>query len=56
MLRLAADENLNNDIIRGLLRRRPALHGDCAYAVTYRHSVTQCAGCCRRFKSRLPLL
>ena len=25
MLRLAADENLNNDIIRGLLRRRPDL-------------------------------
>ena len=25
MLRLVADENLNNDIIRGLLRRRPAL-------------------------------
>ncbi len=25
MLRLAADENLNNDIIRGLLRRKPDL-------------------------------
>ena len=25
MLRFAADENLNNDIIRGLLRRRPDL-------------------------------
>jgi len=25
MLRLAADENLNNDIIRGLLRRQPDL-------------------------------
>lgn len=25
MLRLAADENLNNDIVRGLLRRRPDL-------------------------------
>ena len=25
MLRLAADENLNNDILRGLLRRRPGL-------------------------------
>ncbi|MFN3761658.1 MAG: DUF5615 family PIN-like protein [Anaerolineae bacterium] len=25
MLRLAADENFNNDIIRGLLRRRPDL-------------------------------
>ena len=25
MLRLAADENLNNDIIRGLLRRNPDL-------------------------------
>ena len=25
MLRLAADENLNNDIIRGLLRRLPEL-------------------------------
>ena len=25
MLRLAADENLNNDIIRGLLRRQPNL-------------------------------
>lgn len=25
MLRLAADENLNNDIIRGLLRREPHL-------------------------------
>lgn len=25
MLRLLADENLNNDIIRGLLRRRPDL-------------------------------
>ena len=25
MLRLAADENLNNDIIRGLLRRQPGL-------------------------------
>jgi len=25
MLRLAADENLNNDILRGLLRRRPDL-------------------------------
>ena len=23
MLRLAADENLNNDIVRGLLRRKP---------------------------------
>lgn len=25
MLRLAADENFNNDIVRGLLRRRPEL-------------------------------
>ncbi len=25
MLRLAADENLNNDIVRGLLRRKPGL-------------------------------
>ena len=25
MLRLAADENFNNDIVRGLLRRRPDL-------------------------------
>ena len=25
MLRLLADENLNNDIVRGLLRRRPEL-------------------------------
>ena len=25
MLRLAADENLNNDIVRGLLRRNPEL-------------------------------
>lgn len=25
MLRLAADENLNNDIVRGLLRRQPGL-------------------------------
>lgn len=25
MLRLAADENLNNDILRGLLRRKPDL-------------------------------
>jgi len=25
MLRLAADENFNNDIIRGLLRRKPDL-------------------------------
>ena len=25
MLRLAADENFNNDIIRGLLRRKPEL-------------------------------
>jgi hypothetical protein len=25
MLRLVADENLNNDIVRGLLRRRPDL-------------------------------
>ena len=25
MLRLAADENLNNNIVRGLLRRRPQL-------------------------------
>ena len=25
MLRFAADENLNNDIVRGLLRRAPAL-------------------------------
>ena len=25
MLRLAFDENLNNDILRGLLRRAPAL-------------------------------
>lgn len=25
MLRLAADENLNNDIVRGLLRRQPDL-------------------------------
>ena len=25
MLRLVADENLNNDIVRGLLRRRPSL-------------------------------
>ncbi len=25
MLRLAADENLNNDIVRGLVRRRPDL-------------------------------
>ncbi len=25
MLRLAADENLNNDIVRGLLRRQPNL-------------------------------
>jgi len=25
MLRLAVDENFNNDIVRGLLRRRPAL-------------------------------
>ena len=25
MLLLAADENFNNDIVRGLLRRRPAL-------------------------------
>lgn len=25
MLRLAADENFNNDIVRGLLRRQPAL-------------------------------
>jgi len=25
MLRFAADENLNNDIVRGLLRRRPDL-------------------------------
>jgi hypothetical protein len=25
MLRLAIDENLNNDIVRGLLRRRPGL-------------------------------
>lgn len=25
MLQLAADENFNNDIIRGLLRRKPAL-------------------------------
>ena len=25
MLRLAADENLSNDILRGLLRRRPDL-------------------------------
>jgi hypothetical protein len=25
MLRLLADENFNNDIVRGLLRRRPAL-------------------------------
>lgn len=25
MLRLAADENLNGDIVRGLLRRKPAL-------------------------------
>lgn len=25
MLALAADENFNNDIIRGLLRRQPAL-------------------------------
>lgn len=25
MLRLAADENLNNDIVRGLLRRVPAI-------------------------------
>ncbi len=26
MLRLAADENFNNDIVRGLLRRQPALN------------------------------
>ncbi|MBU2609951.1 MAG: DUF5615 family PIN-like protein, partial [Chloroflexi bacterium] len=25
MLRLAADENFNNDIVRGLLRRKPDL-------------------------------
>jgi hypothetical protein len=25
MLRLAADENFNNDIVRGLLRREPGL-------------------------------
>ena len=25
MLRLAADENFNNDIVRGLLRRKPEL-------------------------------
>jgi len=25
MLRLAADENFNNDIVRGLIRRQPAL-------------------------------
>ncbi len=25
MLRLAADENFNNDIVRGLLRRKPSL-------------------------------
>ena len=25
MLKLAADENFNNDIVRGLLRRRPTL-------------------------------
>jgi hypothetical protein len=26
MLRLAVDENLNNDIVRGLLRRKPELN------------------------------
>jgi hypothetical protein len=25
MLKLAADENFNNDVVRGLLRRRPDL-------------------------------
>ncbi len=28
MLKLAADENLNNDVVRGLLRRRPDLDED----------------------------
>jgi hypothetical protein len=30
MLRLAADENFNNDILRGLLRRKPDLDS-CAF-------------------------
>lgn len=34
MLRLAADENFNHDIVRGLLRRRPDLDIVCVQDVT----------------------
>ena len=33
MLRFAADENFNNDIVRGLLRRQPKLDIVCIQAI-----------------------